>query len=251
MKKFVSLLLILVSFACTNAQTVQSSGIPTAGESSNFKSALGTISLDPYAVYDIDGSKKGFKYADIGGTPFLFDDWKSAVIYDTKLRKIAQVKVRFNTYSGQLHFLDAKDQELVADKEMIKRVEILKIENNGESEIVLEKGFVGNKNTLTPDQFVEVLNAGDVQLLKLTTNKIVQKDSLVGTMKILKFYPTDFYFLKVGNSCEKLKKLEASEVIALLPNKNVITAFESNKKLKLKKEKEIIEFLNYYNQNSH
>ena len=241
--------ILLVSFKVFAQPT--GSAVPGLAESSNMKSALGTISLDPFAVYDADGKRKGFNYADVGGSPFLFDDWKLANIFDEKQRKIAQVKVRFNTYSSQLHFLDAKDQELVADKDLIQKVEILSSLNSTDVEMILAKGFAAQKNALTPDQFVTVLNSGEVELLKLTTNKIVQKDSLVGTIKVLKFYPTDFYFLKVGSSCEKVKKLDAAEIVALLPNKNVITAFENSKKTKLKKERDIIEFLNYYNKNSH
>lgn len=249
MKKFLTTVLFSALFLFIQAQSTGTAA-GSIGENSNMKSALGTISLDPFAVYDIDGNKKGFNYVDIGGSPFLFDDWRQANIYDDNLKKIASVKVRFNTYSNQIHFLDSKEQELIADKGSIKKIEILKNTNN-EVELVLEKGFSSPKTSLTIDQFVQVLNEGHTQLIKQITNKIVEKDSLVGTVKVLKFSSSSFYFLETGVKCEPLKRIDQAEIFGLLTKKDVIESFEKNNKQKLRKEKDAIEFLNYYNSQNH
>ncbi len=256
MKKYLVAILLSLSFAVVNAQNsgtlvfVPNSGPVNIIETVNMRSALGTINLDPFAVYDIDGNKKGFNYADIGGSPFLIDDWRLAIIYDVNLKKIAVVKIRFNTYSNQIHYLDNKDQELIADKGALKKIDILKADDK-EVELILEKGFTSEKNKLANDQFLEVLNTGSVKLLKQITNKIVEKDSLVGTAKVIKFSSSVSYYLNKENSCERLRKLDQSEIFALLTNKDVVAEYEKNNKQKLRKEKDVIEFLNYYNSHNH
>ena len=245
MKKYLVVMLLSLSFNVIDAQNISQGG------ATNTKSSLGSISLDPSAVYDIDGNKKGFNYADVGGSPFLFDDWRLANIYDDHLKKFAVVKVRLNTYSNQIHFLDSKGQELIADKDSIKRIEVLKKSGDNEVEFVFEKGFSAGKSLLALDEFVEVLNTGSVQLLKQVKNKIIEKDSLLGTAKIIKFSSLATYFLNTKTSCERLKRLDQPEIFALLSNKDIIAEFEKNNKQKLRKEKDVIEFLNYYNSYNH
>lgn len=249
MKKYLVAILLSLSFNVIDAQGISLES--QKREAFNFKNSLGSISLDPLAIYGIDGNKKRFNYADVGGSPFLFDDWRLANIYDNHFKKIASVRVRFNTYSDQIHFLDSKEQELIADKDPIKKIEVLKKTGNDEVEFVLEKGFSAGNNLLTTDQFVEVLNAGSVQLLKQITNKVIEKDSLVGTTKVIKFSSSANYFLNTKTSCERLKRLDQAEIFALLSNKDILTEFKKNNKQKLRKEKDVIEFLNYYNSYNH
>ncbi|MDE3143321.1 MAG: hypothetical protein KGL19_04155 [Bacteroidota bacterium] len=239
MKKYLSVILLLV-FASAHSQSINE----------NFSisnTQMTTIQIDPTVVYDSDGNRKGMSYSEISGSPFLFDDWETAIVYDNNLKKIAVVKVKYNDYSGQIHFLNTNRQELVADKKQIKRVEVLKDTIKGEVKLVLEKGFSDNKNTLSPNQFVEVLNNGSNELLKQTVNKIIQVDSLFGTMKVNRFSTSVSYYLKTPTNCEHLKGLDHTEIVSSLPAKDVIAEFEKNNKHKLKKEKDIIDFLNYYN----
>ena len=243
------LILAVVVFTFTTAKSqVNGSGAAAAPEMSSLKTANLTFNIDPFGVYDVDGMVKGMKYADISGTPFVFGDWRKATIYDLGLHPIATIKVKYNSYSDQIHFLDEKETELVANKEIIKKVVILYDSTDGSNEIVLEKGYTDSKNLLRAHQFVQVLNDGKVQLLKQNTNKIIQKDSLFATLKVNAFSENSFYFLKyTPTSVEKLRKLDQAELYALLPNKAIIETY-SKKKSKLKNEKDFINFLNYYNQ---
>ncbi len=236
-----------MKFTAANSQNA-GSGSAAGPEMSSLKTANLTYNIDPFGAYTVDGMVKGMRYADISGTPFVFGDWRKATIYDLGLHPIATIKVKYNSYSDQIHFLDEKETELVANKEIIKKVILLYDSADGSKEIVLEKGFTDSKSILRAHQFVQVLNEGKVQLLKQNTNKIIQKDSLFATLKVNTFSENTYYFLKyTPTSVEKLRKLDQAELYALLPNKAIIEDY-SKKKSKLKNEKDFIDFLNYYNQ---
>jgi hypothetical protein len=247
MKNILIIAVLLLKFTTANSQNA-GSGAAAAPEMSSLKTANLTFNIDPFGVYDVDGMVKGMKYADISGTPFVFGDWRKATIFDLGLHPIATIKVKYNSYSDQIHFLDEKETELVANKDIIKKVVLLYDSADGSKEIVLEKGFTDSKSILRINQFVQVLNDGKVQLFKQNTTKIIQKDSLFATLKVNTFSENKFYFLKyTPTSVEKLRKLDQSELHALLPNKAIIEAY-SKKKSKLKNEKDFIDFLNFYNQ---
>lgn len=247
MKNYILITIAVFTFTTLNSQ-VNGSGSAAAPEMSSLKTANLTYNIDPFGVYDLDGMVKGMKYADISGTPFVFGDWRKATIYDLGLHPIATIKVKYNSYSDQIHFLDEKETELVANKDIIKKVILLNDSIDGSKEIVLEKGFTDSKSILSVNRFVQVLNDGKVQLFKQNTTKIIQKDSLFATLKVNTFSENKFYFLKyTPTSVEKLRKLDQSELYALLPNKAIIEAY-SKKKSKLKNEKDFIDFLNFYNQ---
>jgi hypothetical protein len=244
--KNISLLLVMILIMTTiKAQ----SGLGTGGgasEMSSFKSANMTLNIDPFGVVDRDGTMLGMRYADISGSPFLYEDWRMANIFDINNKKIAQVKVKYNTNTDQIHFLDDKEKELVADKAIISKVEMLTNLEHNETAVSFEKGFTDTKNTLTSYQFVQVLNEGSIQLLKHFSNQILQKDSLFGTMKINKFSPNASYYLKTGNNTISLRKLDLEELSILLPNKELVLNFTKSKK-KIKSEKDFVDLLNFYN----
>lgn len=243
--KIINLVFCLTIGIVANAQIGNNgSGTAGAGEISSFKSANMSLNIDPFGVIDRDGTILGIRYADISGTPFLFESWRLASIIDIGNKKIAQVKVKYNTNSDQIHFLDEKDKELVADKSIIRKVEIIADLENNEPAIKFEKGFTDTKSILKPYQFVQVLNDGPIQILKHFTNQILQKDSLFGTMKIYKFSPNAIYFLKIANNIMSIRKLDQAELYGLLPNQALVINYT---KKKLKSEKDFIEFLNYYN----
>jgi hypothetical protein len=237
---------LIFTIAIINSHAQQGMNISSSGSSelSSFKTANLSLNIDPYGVLDRDGKASSLKYADMGGSPFLNEEWKIAKIYDLNLKKMAEAKVRFNTNSDQIHYLDAQGKELVADKAMIKKVVI---ENENNSNTIIEKGFIGTKNNLQPYQFVQVLNEGNTQLLKQYINHVVQKDSLFGNIKVNKFSPFSIYYIKTGtHSVVALRKLDQDELFNLLPNKDFIIIASKGKK-KLKSENEFIEFLKEYN----
>jgi len=239
---YLSLLLV-----CVNTKAQIGSGTSSNPEISTFISADMNIILDRNSVIDKYGNKTAYNN-NIKGSPFLNDEWLNGTIYGLDLKKMAQVKIRLNTNGNQVHFLDMKNIELVVDKSKIKKVAIYD-ELNADS-IYFENGFSDTKAELSKSTLVQVLNKGEVLFLKNHTNNVVKKDSLFGAINVYYFAPTfDYYLKNENNIVQKIKKIDTKTLFAILPNKEIMTNYFTQHN-KIKSEKEIIEFLNFYNLNN-
>lgn len=239
---YLSLLLV-----CVNTKAQIGSGTSSNPEISTFISADMNIILDRNSVIDKYGNKTAYNN-NIKGSPFLNDEWLNGTIYGLDLKKMAQVKIRLNTNGNQVHFLDMKNIELVVDKSKIKKVAIYD-ELNADS-IYFENGFSDTKAELSKSTLVQVLNKGEVLLLKNHTNNVVKKDSLFGAINVYYFAPTfDYYLKNENNIVQKIKKIDTKKLFTILPNKEIMTNYFTQHN-KIKSEKEIIEFLNFYNLNN-
>jgi hypothetical protein len=161
---------------------------------------------------------------------------------------MAQVKLRLNTNGNQVHFLDMKNIELVVDKSKIKKIAIY--DELSSDSIYFENGFSDTKAELSKSTLVQVLNKGEVLLLKNHTNNVVKKDSLFGAINVYYFAPMfDYYLKNENNIVQKLKKIDTKTLLTILPNKEIMTNYFTQHN-KIKSEKEIIEFINFYNLNN-
>ena len=238
------LCLLLVS---VNTKAQIGSGSSSNPEISLFISTDMNIILDRNSVIDKYGNRTPYNN-NIKGSPFLNDEWVNGTIYGLDLKKMAQVKLRLNTNGNEIHFLDMKNIELVVDKSKIKKVAMF--DELSLDSIYFENGFTDTKNELISSNLVQVLNKGEVLLLKKHTNNVVKKDSLFGAINVYYFAPMfDYYLKNEKNIIQKLKKIDIKTLSTILPNKEIITNYLTQKN-KIKTEKEIIEFLNFYNLNN-
>ena len=238
------LCLLLVS---VNTKAQIGSGSSSNPEISLFISTDMNIILDRNSVIDKYGNRTPYNN-NIKGSPFLNDEWLNGAIYGLDLKKMAQVKLRLNTNGNEIHFLDMKNIELVVDKSKIKKVAMF--DELSLDSIYFENGFTDTKNELISSNLVQVLNKGEVLLLKKYTNNVVKKDSLFGAINVYYFAPMfDYYLKNEKNIIQKLKKIDIKTLSTILPNKEIITNYLTQKN-KIKTEKEIIEFLDFYNLNN-
>ncbi len=238
------LCLLLVS---VNTKAQIGSGSSSNPEISLFISTDMNIILDRNSVIDKYGNRTPYNN-NIKGSPFLNDEWLNGTIYGLDLKKMAQVKLRLNTNGNEIHFLDMKNIELVVDKSKIKKVAMF--DELSLDSIYFENGFTDTKNELISSNLVQVLNKGEVLLLKKHTNNVVKKDSLFGAINVYYFAPMfDYYLKNEKNIIQKLKKIDIKTLSTILPNKEIITNYLTQKN-KIKTEKEIIEFLDFYNLNN-
>jgi hypothetical protein len=243
----IGILYLCLLLVCVNTKAQIGSGSSSNPEISVFMSIDMPITMDRNNVIDKFGNRSPYNN-NIKGSPFLNDEWLNGSIYGLDLKKMAQVKIRLNTNGNEVHFLDMKNVELVVDKSKIKKVAIY--DELISDSIYFENGFTDTKAELTTSTLVQVLNKGEVLLLKKHTNNVVKKDSLFGAINVYYFAPTFDYFLKnEKNIIQKIKKFDINTLSAILPNKEIITNYLKQKN-KIKTEKEIIEFLSFYNLNN-
>jgi hypothetical protein len=214
------LCLLLVS---VNTKAQIGSGSSSNPEISLFISTDMNIILDRNSVIDKYGNRTPYNN-NIKGSPFLNDEWLNGTIYGLGLKKMAQVKLRLNTNGNEIHFLDMKNIELVVDKSKIKKVAMF--DELSLDSIYFENGFTDTKNELISSNLVQVLNKGEVLLLKKYTNNVVKKDSLFGAINVYYFAPMfDYYLKNEKNIIQKLKKIDIKTLSTILPNKEIITNY--------------------------
>lgn len=224
-----------------NAQVFIEMGSPV-----NPRDAFGSIN-----VYGSDGLLKSIPYSRIKGSPFLNDQWNPGVLYDSRDSILAKCPVKINLATQEIHFLNLKGEEMVPVKGVVRKVVIY---DAGDSTKVLTS-FNNNipeirMQTKNKDYYVQQLNIGKVQLLKIILRKVESADSLFGTQKRYFFADQAEYYLLVNNKVERIKRLNKEEFFVFLPEASKYNLWIREKKLKFRNEEDFIVFLDHYNNSS-
>jgi len=216
------------------------------GSPVNPRDAFGSIN-----VYGSGNLAKGIPYNKIKGSPFWKEEWSTGILYNYQDSVLAKCMVRINLASQQVHFLNRRGEEMVPVSGIVRKVviydeidsnRILTVFHNNISEI--------RKQTKNREHFVQELNQGDVQLLKLVVRKVETGDSLFGTTKRYYFNDENEYYLRVNNRIERIRKLTREDFFALLPSASKFNEWIRKEKLKFRDEPDYIRFLDYYNNNT-
>ncbi len=197
--------------------------------------------VDEINFEGLDPNVNRLKYAQVKGSPFLFDEWISAALFmDQKMQ--ATVPARYNLATKQIHFYK-NDKEFVITNQEIDKV----VFNKQEDTIVFIKHpeLVLKKKSL--NDFVQVMNRGKIQLLKYTERAIGEGDSLFGTRKRYFFKDDVYYFIKSGDKVEAIKKLDKENILVFIPSSGSHSEWMKSNHINFRKEEHVINFLNYYN----
>lgn len=187
----------------------------------------------------------GFKnerinYSKIKGSPFWKDEWQNAKLYSST-GYVGSMPLRINLATGELHFLKNSEEVILTDNFIVKII----FENDSSIFISNVPNLLVNKKPV--ENFVQVLNPGKYQLLRYTKRNVASADSLFGTMKRYFFSDDVYYFIKENEKVERIKKLNKENILSYLPSSLSYDAWIKENNLELKKEKDILRFLNYYN----
>ena len=201
------------------------------------------------SVYGPGASNKKIPLSRIKGSAFLNEEWQLASLFDKDGKRISTVPGRMNLATNQFHFI-WKEQELVAADD--KKIALIIFHTNNDSSAIGTifmkdiPNLVLNKKPLT--NFVQAMNMGKCQLLKYTSRQVFPaEDSLFGTQKRYAFKDINFYFLKTEDKVEKIKKLSDEHILALIPEASSFKEWINQNNLSLKKEEDVILFLDHYN----
>ena len=198
-------------------------------------------------VYGLTGSGNRLPYEKIKGSPFLFDEWKSATLYHANGKSFGVYQAKLNLATQEVHYKDSKGQEL-ADNGSIAKVVFEEASLEGTTYIALSNNFEEiNRNYPGSKRYALEMNPGEFSLLKVYGRTVAQGDSLFGTLK--RYYFTDKidYYLKINNRIEKLKRLGEDEILPFLPGLSSYRVWIKANKMRLSKEEDLVKFLSYYN----
>jgi len=190
-------------------------------------------------------SSKNFnpdKYAGIRGTPLFQDKWIHGSVVTTK-GIYPDLELKIDLYDNIL-FFNKED----ASFELLDQIVSVKLYPKWPDTIqqyIFVKGM--NQNGLKPEQYVQALvGTGAVQLYRSDIKQVTEMSEInVGMIKT--FANTSRYYIKKGNEL-KLIKLNKEELMSFLMDKEAeVNAAIEAKRLNLKKESDIIQVIQAYN----
>lgn len=196
-----------------------------------------------------NGSGKRLNYSEVKGSPFWKEEFSMASLYTYDNILLGRTMVRINFLTGEIYYLDKEQRELVAPRDLVRRVnihpqkdtsQVLTIFKSSPGEIYLNEKPV--------EDYAQELNPGDLKLLKISRRKVGSADSLFGTMKRYFFTTDEYYFVNYNKGIHQVKKLSKEAILSWVPGSSAYDKWLAENKINFKKEEDIIRFFNYYNQ---
>lgn len=202
-------------------------------------------------VYGSSDLKKTLTYGQLKGSAFWKEEWQMATLIDKDSKTIDKVKIRLNLYTNEIHFISKAGKELVVVPGLVRKVVVHKSDESNDVLAVFENEMdqiVENNTQAENSSYVQVMNFGDIQLLKHTRKKIATADSLFGTLKRYYFSEQVMYYMndKYGKT-ERLKKLNQDNLMDVLPMFSRHKNWIASNNINFKKEEDVVRFLDYYN----
>ena len=235
-KLSVSAFLFLYGYSSV-AQPLDSSPVSTTHEARIF----GNNSL---------GSTQLISYDRINGSPFWKPDFQMATIIDYNNQVVGKSFSKLNLYSNELYFITPKGELRVAAPGKVHKLIFYKGKDTTSGVVAV---FENNPSFITEkkeneDAYVQVLNNGDVQLLKRNQILLMSGDSLMGTYKRYYFLEQVSYYLNIKSGKNtNFRKLNRNNIVETLSMDDSLKTWIKQNDINFKKEEDVIRFLNYYN----
>jgi len=202
---------------------------------------LGEATLDYINFENTDELNRKISFGDIGGSPFLNNEFISGEVYTTSKIQYDNVKLRYNIYTDQIEFESDGKVLAIAQPETTEKIV-----------------FGGYTIQYIPYSYSKKISKGYLILLEEGKASLYARPKVTfeeaeeaGAYKKAeppKFVRiSDTYFIKVGTgeATAITKKKDLEEVFP--NNKDKIKTFIKKNKVKPNKEESLKELVNYYN----
>lgn len=233
--KWLCLLLISIGYQ-SNAQDL------TIEPVSNYK-ADGTIN-----IYGRGNLTPKIPYENITGNAFWQTEWQPATLFGRNSKERWEQVVKLNMATNEIYFKDKKGEEQVVNAGYVKQV--LFHEPNDPAKITavflneVQEPYVIKEKLAA---LLQVLNKGKYQLLKQDSRKLMEGDSLFGTLKRYYFKYETKYFIANNYVINPIKKLTKENVLEFAPTVAALQTWLTQNKIDFKKESDVIQYLKILN----
>lgn len=185
-------------------------------------------------------------YAEVEGSAFWSDQWNPAIIYFSNGSKAKINQAKLNLYNDEIHYLSGDGTELAVYNQDVTRLVFLN--KNNLTQPIASFTKLTNHLTSKGTAFYRVLNAGDFQLILLQKQlvKTSPYDPIQGK-SLSSFYTSRSYAIYNNGKIIACRDLDRQSILAALPSNSAIDTWLKENKNKLKSEKEVIAFLDYFN----
>jgi len=205
---------------------------------SKFNFLLSVILLCTHLVASAQGTAAGT--AAISGIPYVDEKYIDGVIYYGD--KTLATSIRYNAYQDLIEYTQNGKAVVLDPSLTLKRVKF------GTSTYVTQEYKAGGK---TKVGYFQVLDSGKLTLLakqKIIYLPAKKQGNLDGTDQVAQFKRSpDVYFYKIeSGALQEVDNIKS--MIETIPDKQEeLTQFAKKEKISPRKEKEMIQFVQYYN----
>jgi hypothetical protein len=215
-----------------------------------FQKANAQDAFSMSTTYMQDGApkaaSKGIQYADMEGSPYLYDGWAKGVALLSDGKAYKGLYLKYNEIEGTVIFKYA-----LTDSAMMFAIPAVEfifsyITNDQEHTAHFLSGFKpvndGNGNT-----FYQVLDNGKTKLLKKTVKKIVQNKEFNSSTTTRKVDENTSYYLAKDKQPVRIKNDNKSVLAALSDKADKLKQYMADNKLNVRDDEDFAKVVNYYN----
>jgi hypothetical protein len=169
-----------------------------------------------------------------------------ATIYSIDGKPYGPCPLKLNIATNEVNFLNSNGEELTAQPGIIKKIIFHPPDSPTTAMTIFRNDFdIVNLHDKYKDWYVQELNQGDIQLLKLSKKDLNESDSLFGTRKKYSFRLEVIYFIKRDNKIHTLRKLSSKEILPVFRLNNDDKKWAIINKINFTKEKDVLVLLDY------
>ncbi len=184
------------------------------------------------------------KYGEIKGSPYLFEDWTVGDVKVVSGAVLEKLDLKFDLFGNDLVVNSSGDAMLIAKA----AVDEFTLKDPATSAI---RTFKLMKRT-NGWQFMEILHAEDIYLLKLMELSIATQNNNAGgyaadTKSYQEFTKKVSYFLtSTGKDPVRIKTSKSSVLALLNDREKELSKYIKSQRLKLSKEQDLLALIKYY-----
>ena len=191
------------------------------------------------------------KYDDIEGSVYLYEDWRSGSMVDSKGNIFPNLFLKYDAYKGNLE-LNKSGVTIVVDKLNHPSFTISYIDEIDKT-IKTEtfKNGISNLPNVDVGEYFQVLIDGKIELIKRIKTSILEENSTTygGQTKTKRFVKKVTYFFRPdGNSKFIELGISKKSIISSIPGYETIIKTDLSKR-KMKTEADLVFILNYCSEN--
>lgn len=187
------------------------------------------------------------RYPEIKGSPYLFDDWHSADLLTSGMKKIKGIPTRFNAYTGEFE-VRQDDKYILLELSRFMRIKFSvdekgnPVENDADG-LVFQAGF----HPVFRGKFVNIIYPGREMILVRNFDSSVSEKTVqdVGkTVEFKRFLHREEYFLLSKGELHPVK-LNKKGLIKVLGNKKALEDYIRDNDLDLDTHRDLRKLLTF------
>lgn len=206
----------------------------------------GSPITDGVMIYGASSLNKKLTYEDVKGSPFNHSEFKPSIFYGEQSKVLGKVLSRINLFDQTVQYLDAQGAIKSLSCKVVRRVDYVNEENVQEIYTSFRADIYEINAREKKEVFVQMLNQGNIILIKHWNLQLTQYDSLFGTFKKFAFKNSPDYYVYKKGAVDFIRKLGAERILVNTGKVKELNEYIKKHQLNMKKEDDVVRLLNYY-----